>query len=115
LPYTSRGSSGIGTVHHIAWRTPSYEQQKTLRHNIVQTGLNPIPVIDRIYFHSVYFHEPGGVLFEIATDPPGFTIDEKPKELGTHLTLPQWLESDRTSPETILMSINISKKKITYS
>jgi glyoxalase family protein len=54
--------------------------------------LNPIPVIDRIYFHSVYFHEPGGVLFEIATDPPGFTIDEKPKELGIHLTLPQWLD-----------------------
>ncbi len=61
-----------------------------LRKNIVQAGLNAIPVIDRVYFHSVYFREPGGVLFEIATNPPGFLIDEKAKDLGTHLMLPPW-------------------------
>ena len=65
---------GIGSVHHVAWRTPSDEQQKALGKNLVKVGLNATPVIDRLYFHSVYFHEPGGVLFEIAT---------------THLTLPE--------------------------
>jgi glyoxalase family protein len=62
---------GVGTVHHVAWRTPSDEQQKVLRAKIVKAGLNATPVIDRTYFHSVYFREPGGVLFEIATNPPG--------------------------------------------
>ncbi len=66
LPYTARGYVGIGTVHHIAWRTPTDEQQLCLRHKIVQAGLNATPVIDTVYFHSVYFRDPGGVLFEIA-------------------------------------------------
>ena len=77
LPYTPYGMIGIGTVHHIAFRTPSDENQKSIRENIIKIGLNPTPVIDRTYFHSVYFREPGGVLFEIATDPPGFTVDQK--------------------------------------
>src|SRR5438874_2183338 len=77
LPYTQQGLVGVGTVHHVAWRTPTDEQQKLLRSNIVKAGLNATPVIDRVYFHSVYFREPGGVLFEIATDLPGFMIDEK--------------------------------------
>ena len=76
LPYTSRGYVGVDTVHHIAWRTPTDEQQKRLRSKVVQAGLNATPVIDRAYFHSVYFREPGGVLFEIATNHPGFTIRE---------------------------------------
>jgi glyoxalase family protein len=89
LPRTWQAAIGIGSVHHVAWRTPTDEQQMVLRKNIVKAGLNATPVIDRVYFHSVYFHEPGGVLFEIATNPPGFTVDEKVEALGTHLTLPK--------------------------
>ena len=74
-PEISRGYIGIGTVHHIAWRATNDRHQIDLRKRIVQKAhLNPTPVIDRIYFHSVYFREPGGILFEIATDPPGFAI-----------------------------------------
>jgi glyoxalase family protein len=89
--YTT-GSYRDWIVHHVAYRTPYDEQQKVLRRNIVRAGLNATPVIDRFYFHSVYFREPGGVLFDIATNPPGFTIDERDEELGTHLVLPPWLE-----------------------
>jgi glyoxalase family protein len=64
-------------------------------------------VIDRFYFHSVYFQEPGGILFEIATNPPGFTIDEKLEELGTHLVLPPWLEPDRKYLEKVLPKVNL--------
>jgi glyoxalase family protein len=102
---------GIGTVHHIAWRTPTDEQQQLLRSKIIRAGLNATPIIDRIYFHSVYFREPGGILFEIATNPPGFTIDEKVEELGTHLMLPKWLESVRKDLENILPRVNLSKEK----
>jgi glyoxalase family protein len=84
---------GVGTVHHMAWCTPTDEQQKVLRNRIVKAGLNATSVIDRTYFHSVYFCEPGEVLFEIATNTRGFATDEKVEELGTHLMLPQWLES----------------------
>ena len=98
------------TVHHIAWRTPTDEQQQLLRNKIVRAGLNATPIIDRIYFHSVYFREPGGILFEIATNPPGFTIDEKVEELGTHLMLPKWLESVREDLEKILPRVNLSKE-----
>ena len=105
LPYTQKAVIGIGSVHHVAWRTPTDEQQKVLRHSIVRAGLNATPVIDRFYFHSVYFREPGGVLFEIATNPPGFMTDEKAEDLGTHLVLPPWLESMRKDLEKILPPI----------
>ena len=82
LPYTHPGLIGIGTVHHIAFRTSSDENQKLVRKSIIKKGLNPTPVIDRTYFHSVYFREPGEILFEIATDPPGFTINQKIEDLG---------------------------------
>ena len=111
LPYTQRGFIGVGTVHHVAWRTSTDEQQKVLRKKIVNVGLNATPVIDRTYFHSVYFREPGGVLFEIATNPPGFTIDEKPEELGTKLQLPSWLEPDRKSLEKLLPQLRIPTKE----
>ena len=111
LPYTQYGIIGVGTVHHVAWRTPTDEQQKILRDRIVRAGLNATPVIDRTYFHSVYFREPGGVLFEIATNPPGFTIDEKVEELGTHLMLPKWLESVRKDLEKVLPRVNLPKSK----
>jgi catechol 2,3-dioxygenase-like lactoylglutathione lyase family enzyme len=102
LPYTPSGYIGVGSVHHIAFRTPTDEKQKVLRSSIIKAGLNATPIIDRTYFHSVYFREPGGVLFEIATDPPGFTMDQKPSELGTRLMLPEWLEPERKSLEKIL-------------
>jgi glyoxalase family protein len=111
LPYTQYGMIGVGTVHHVAWRTPSDEQQKMLRAKIVKAGLNATPVIDRIYFHSVYFREPGGVLFEIATNPPGFATDEKVEELGTHLMLPPWLESVRKDLENVLPPVHLPHKK----
>jgi glyoxalase family protein len=85
IPYTLYGVIGVGTIRRVAWQTPTDEQQKVLHHKIIKAGLNATPVIDRIYFHSVYFREPGGVLFEIATNPPGFMVDEKAEDLGTHL------------------------------
>jgi glyoxalase family protein len=107
LSYTQQAIIGIGSVHHVAYRTPSDKQQQVLRQSLVRAGLNATPVIDRFYFHSVYFQEPGGILFEIATNPPGFTIDEKVEELGTHLVLPPWLEPDRKSLEKILPKVNL--------
>ncbi len=108
LPYTQPGTMGTGTVHHVAWRTPSDESQLEMRKKIIRTRLNATPVIDRLYFHSVYFREPGGVLFEIATDPPGFLIDQKPEELGQRLVLPKWLEPRREYIEKTLPPIKIS-------
>jgi len=111
LPNAHYGMIGVGTVHHVAWRTPSDEQQKMLRAKIIKAGLNATPVIDRTYFHSVYFREPGGVLFEIATNPPGFAKDEKIEELGTHLMLPPWLESVRKDLERVLPPVHLPHKK----
>lgn len=108
LPYTPSGYIGVGSVHHVAFRTTTDEKQKSLRLSIIKAGLNATPVIDRTYFHSVYFREPGGVLFEIATEPPGFTVDQKSSELGTRLMLPQWLEPERKSLEKILPKIKLS-------
>ena len=108
LPYTKPGTMGAGTVHHVAWRTPTDESQLEMRKKIIRTRLNATPVIDRLYFHSVYFREPGGVLFEIATDPPGFMIDQKLEELGKKLVLPKWLEPRREYIEKTLPSIIMS-------
>ena len=111
LPYTHPGLIGIGTVHHIAFRTSSDENQKLVRKSIIKKGLNPTPIIDRTYFHSVYFREPGEILFEIATDPPGFTIDQKIEDLGRRLVLPTWLEPLRENLEKVLPKIELSKNK----
>jgi glyoxalase family protein len=86
---------GIGAVHHIAWRTPSNDTQTQWRAQLAAAGLDVTPVLDRQYFRSIYYREPGGVLFEIATDPPGFTVDEAADELGSNLKLPRWLEPRR--------------------
>lgn len=107
LPDTTYGRIGIGTVHHIAFRTLSDENQISIRKNIIKIGLNPTPVMDRTYFHSVYFREPGGVLFEIATDPPGFTVDQKVQDLGKKLMLPRWLEPVRERLEKVLPKIEL--------
>jgi catechol 2,3-dioxygenase-like lactoylglutathione lyase family enzyme len=96
LPSGPRGRVAVGTVHHIAWRTPDDETQRAWRESIARLGYNVTPIIDRTYFHSIYFREPGGVLFEIATDPPGFAVDEAPDQLGRRLTLPSRLESLRS-------------------
>ena len=109
LPDRRQAVMGTGSVHHVAFRTPTDEQQKILRRNIIKAGLDATPVIDRFYFHSVYFREPGGVLFEIATNPPGFTIDESEEELGTHLVLPPWLESVRKDLVKILPPVRLPK------
>jgi glyoxalase family protein len=83
-----------------------------LRKRIVEEAkLNPTPVIDRTYFRSVYFREPGGILFEIATDPPGFAIDERPEDLGKHLKLPEWLEPMRRKLEQLLPPVKTSLER----
>lgn len=106
-PEEPRGIVSVGTVHHVAWRTPDDEEQHAWREDLVNAGLNVTPVIDRRYFHSIYFREPGGVLFEIATDPPGFMLDESVDELGSSLMLPPWLEADRNYIEQRLPSIHV--------
>jgi glyoxalase family protein len=111
IPYSRQAFIGIGSVHHVAYRTPSDKQQQVLRQSIVRARLNATPVIDRFYFHSVYFQEPGGILFEIATNPPGFAVDERPEELGTHLVLPPWLEPMRKDIEKALPQVQLPKRE----
>ena len=94
-PDASPGRVAAGTVHHVAWRTPDDAAQQAWRRRLIDEGLSVTPVRDRRYFRSIYFHEPGGVLFEIATDRPGFAVDEPPDALGAHLQLPPWLEPQR--------------------
>ncbi len=106
-PGTRRGEVSVGTVHHVAWRTPNDEYQKAWREELVKLRLNVTPVIDRKYFHSIYFREPGGVLFEIATDPPGFTVDEPVEKLGGALMLPSWLEPLRTHIQEELPPVKV--------
>lgn len=99
------GMVGAGGVHHVAFRTPDDEQQAAWRERIAQAGLVVTPIIDRYYFHSVYFREPGGVLFEIATDGPGFATDEDAGHLGERLALPPFLEPHRAQIEAGLRPI----------
>ena len=99
------GVSGAGTVHHVAFRAPTNRAQLAFREALVEKGLNVTPQIDRDYFQSIYFREPGGVLFEIATDKPGFIIDEPLDSLGSSLRLPLWLESRRFEIEALLPNI----------
>jgi glyoxalase family protein len=113
LPYSHSGTSGPGTVHHVAWQTPTDESQLEMRNRIIKVGLNTTPIIDRNYFNSVYFREPGGVLFEIATNTPGFLVDQKPDELGQKLILPKWLEYKRIYIEKTLPSIKLPMKMLT--
>jgi glyoxalase family protein len=93
---------GKGTIHHIAFRAKDEEEQLEWREKVLATGLRVTEVRDRQYFKSIYFREPGGILFEIATDPPGFTADESPTDLGTSLKLPPWLEERRAEIEASL-------------
>lgn len=99
------GSMGVGAVHHVAFRVPDEEGHRELREEIAALGYNVTPVIDRQYFKSIYFREPGGVLFEIATDPPGFATDEEPSELGTSLKLPPQHEPRRAELQSHLPAL----------
>jgi glyoxalase family protein len=101
------GASGAGTVHHVAWSVADDGEQLAVRDRVEKAGLSPTPVIDRNYFHSVYFHEPGGVLFELATRPPGFTIDEPLERLGERLMLPAQYEPHRAEIEAVLPPIHL--------
>jgi len=101
-PGLPRGRSGLGTVHHVAFRTPNESSQQEARDVLAAIGLGVSPVIDRSYFHSIYYREPGGVLFEIATDGPGFAIDEPIDRLGRSLRLPPWYEPRRAEIEAHL-------------
>jgi len=103
------GIQGAGTVHHLAFRTPDDASQLELRDILQQKGYYPSPVMDRQYFHSVYFREPNGILFEIATDPPGFLTDETEQELGRALKLPSWQEGHRKEIEGLLAEIDLDK------
>ncbi|MGH7718430.1 MAG: ring-cleaving dioxygenase [Gemmatimonadaceae bacterium] len=102
LPGQARGSWGVGSVHHVAWRVPDDEAQLAVRERVEEAGRRPTPVIDRFWFRSVYFLEPGGALFELATDGPGFAIDEDESVLGERLILPPWLEPRRGEIEGAL-------------
>lgn len=97
-----RATLGTGSVHHIALRAADDNVHATLRDRLVTAGMEPTPVIDRTYFHSIYLREPGGVIVEVATDPPGFAVDEPAAELGRSLVLPKWLEPRRSVIENIL-------------
>jgi glyoxalase family protein len=97
-----RGTDGAGTVHHVAFRAPDDAEQVRRQTELRGMGVQVTDVRDRTYFRSIYFREPGGVLFEIATDGPGFTIDESPAELGSALRLPARYESMRTRLEVAL-------------
>jgi glyoxalase family protein len=90
-----RGRQAGGTVHHVAFRAPDLETMTVWQQELIGRGVQVTQIMDRQYFKSIYFREPGGVLFEIATDAPGFAIDEPLLELGRHLKLPPWLEPSR--------------------
>jgi len=101
-PEARHAGSGAGTVHHVAFRVVDDAAQREWRKALVGFGYNLSPVKDRTYFHSIYYREPGGILFEIATDSPGFSVDEAPAELGSSLVLPRQFEPMRREIEKSL-------------
>lgn len=103
-PEEPRGAWGVGAIHHLAWRVDDEEHQLEVRRRVEEV-VRPTPVIDRFWFRSVYFKEPGGVLFELATDGPGFAVDEDPRHLGESLVLPPWLEEHRARIEAVLPAL----------
>jgi len=103
-PPAERGLQGAGSVHHVAWASHDAEHEQW-RDRVLAAGAHPTPVIDRFWFHSIYFREPSGVLFELATFSPGFAADEDSEHLGETLVLPPWLESRREQIEAQLTPI----------
>jgi glyoxalase family protein len=101
--------SGAGGVHHVAFRTPTFEQYDAWGERLQEMGMRSSGPVDRYYFRSLYFREPGGVLFEIATDGPGFSADEPMETLGERLALPPFLEGRRTEIEAGLKPLTTAK------
>ena len=112
LPEGAPGETAVGTTHHVAWRAPDDDTEAAWREEIEARGLYVTPILDRNYFHSIYFREPGGVLFEIATDPPGFAVDEDSDHLGESLKLPPWLERRREEIEQALPPIQLPGQRV---
>jgi glyoxalase family protein len=106
-PSERRGRWGIGAVHHLAWRVDDEQHQLAVRGQVEEKGANATPVIDRFWFKSVYFKEPGGVLFELATDGPGFAVDEDPAHLGESLVLPPFLQPYQDKIEAALPALTL--------
>lgn len=109
-PKDVRALQGAGSVHHLAFATHSDETQLEIREKLLSESYNPTEVLDRNYFHSIYYREPGGILFEIATNPPGFSVDEAVSELGSSLKLPEWFEPRREKIEAELPAIVAESK-----
>jgi glyoxalase family protein len=105
--FAPQAMNGLGTVHHVALAIPDAEAQADLRTRLVAAGFQVTEVRDRQYFQSIYFREPGGVLYEVATEGPGFTVDESEAELGRGLKLPPWVEGDRERIEAALPMIHL--------
>jgi glyoxalase family protein len=105
-PDAPDASNGLGTVHHVAFAVAGEDEQLRMREELVRLGLQVTPVMDRQYFRSIYFREPGGVLYEIATVPPGFTVDEDVSDLGRGLKLPPWEEENRATIERGLDAVS---------
>lgn len=110
-PHGRFGQPGAGTVHHIAWRTPTATDQRAWRAQLVDEGFHVSPVMDRTYFESIYYREPGGILFEIATDPPGFAVDEPAAHLGERLMLPAQFEQQRAAVARVLPRLTLPHEK----
>jgi glyoxalase family protein len=106
-PGAPRGAWGVGAVHHLAWRVDDEAHQLAMRERVEAAGRRPTPVIDRFWFKSVYFMEPGGVLFEMATDGPGFAVDEDREHLGESLVLPPFLEASRAEIERVVPPLTL--------
>ncbi|MFC9252845.1 ring-cleaving dioxygenase [Amycolatopsis thailandensis] len=106
-PDAPRGLVAAGTVHHVAWRAPDEATQAAWRDELIDDGVNVTSILDRQYFRSIYFREPGGTLLEVATDEPGFAIDEPLLELGRALKLPPWLEPKREDIEAMLPKLDL--------
>jgi glyoxalase family protein len=103
----SFGHIAAGTVHHIAFSAATDHEQQQWREQLSDLGFNVTPIVDRQYFHSIYFREPGGILFEIATDAPGFATDESVEQLGQNLKLPPQYEEHRQEIERSLPPISM--------
>jgi glyoxalase family protein len=106
-PGAPRGLVAAGTVHHVAWRAPDETTQAAWRAELVDRGVSVTSILDRQYFRSIYFREPAGTLLEVATDQPGFSVDEPLLELGRALKLPPWLEPDREQIERALPALHL--------
>ncbi|AWR88031.1 ring-cleaving dioxygenase [Meiothermus taiwanensis] len=112
LPNLPQGRWGRGSIHHLAWRVEDTAHEMAVRARIEAAGMRATPQIDRFWFKSVYFNEPGGALFELATDGPGFAVDEDPAHLGEKLVLPPWLEPARPRIEARLPELRLPTPEV---